>query len=341
MGEQAPWAPTLVRVGSDSVQAWIGWQIAPVLSRYLGPRRTWRVLGTLGGGALNGRRLSGTVRAVSRSTFLRGAIGAVAGLSILTQTGGVAAAGTSGKTGSDPAPEDIRTLNGRELDEVAMRHLAGPDAVNIVETRALGEPAARMSTLDAVPSSAIRHATDATGETTPPHDELEVSGSEIRHPNGITETSVFFYQHRQRMLLHVQHFSEPLNDVRSSAHRLDVDHSVPNGPLLKTAAWSVNGARPTPVPQAELDDLRRDPCGGCPITAIHDETYLGGQCNWVATSDCLLGAGGCTLCAAPGVGWFKIVTCAFQSCPTAYKACCPSTDPVCFPCAPPTNPSMP
>jgi hypothetical protein len=48
LGKDAPWAPTLVRVREDTVDAWVGWRIARVLTRRLGPRLTWRVLGIIG-----------------------------------------------------------------------------------------------------------------------------------------------------------------------------------------------------------------------------------------------------------------------------------------------------
>lgn len=93
IGDDAPWAPTLVRVTDDNVEAWTGWHIAPVLARHLNAKTTWRILGALGGSALdngNGKRVG-----ISRSAFLRGAVGSLVGFGILMKTSTAATASTS------------------------------------------------------------------------------------------------------------------------------------------------------------------------------------------------------------------------------------------------------
>lgn len=44
LGKDAPWAPTLIEVTTNSAKAWTGWGLAVVLTRHLGPVQTWRVL---------------------------------------------------------------------------------------------------------------------------------------------------------------------------------------------------------------------------------------------------------------------------------------------------------
>lgn len=74
LGFQAPWAPTLVRVHSDSVRAWTGRLMIIPLVRQLGPRSTIHVLRSLG--ELRGRVAGLPIRqvengALGRAQFLK------------------------------------------------------------------------------------------------------------------------------------------------------------------------------------------------------------------------------------------------------------------------------
>lgn len=48
LGEDAPWAPTLIEVDGDNVRAWTGLQMGFALSGRLGPIATWRLMQVLG-----------------------------------------------------------------------------------------------------------------------------------------------------------------------------------------------------------------------------------------------------------------------------------------------------
>jgi len=48
LGENAPWAPTLVEVRSDMVKAWTGRRMGLILAGKLGLVATWRVMQILG-----------------------------------------------------------------------------------------------------------------------------------------------------------------------------------------------------------------------------------------------------------------------------------------------------
>lgn len=93
LGENAPWAPTLIEVRDGKVRAWTGIRLGLVLSRFLGPRDTWRVMKVLG--EINAppqaeRTAAITVGGISRGQFLKGVGGAAVALSVLSTTGNLA-----------------------------------------------------------------------------------------------------------------------------------------------------------------------------------------------------------------------------------------------------------
>ncbi|WP_017556425.1 hypothetical protein [Nocardiopsis baichengensis] len=340
LGDGAPWAPTLVRVGTEgdeTVEAWVGWQIAPVLARHLDAGTTWRILGALGGNALSNTRAK-TSR-LSRSAFLRGAVGSFVGLGMLMKTGSAAAADTGPRASmTDADSGDVRRLGGDRLAEAVRRGLKTRDFGNVAETRSVvGPRAAAPASIDEVP---VREADEATGRTAPPAGELEAYGVEIDRGDGITETGVLLYQHEQNVLVHVRMLNEPVDGVQTQVHRLHVEHgSTDDHPRLSTVAHSVNGDVPSPVEDNDLNVLNDDPCGGCNLSCgpanTCGEKHLTSQCNWEATWQCVLGLGGCALCAGCS-GWFMCIGCAITACPTAVDACCTSSDQVCATCVYPT-----
>lgn len=97
LGEDAPWAPTLIELKGREVKAWTGPGMALRLSRSLGPVASWRVmqiLGEFGSEAASERwgehPVAGALaRAVSRGQFLKGAGGVVAGAAVLAGFGWV------------------------------------------------------------------------------------------------------------------------------------------------------------------------------------------------------------------------------------------------------------
>jgi hypothetical protein len=91
MGEEAPWAPTLVEVEPDGVEVWTGRRMGLVLASKLGLVATWRVMQVLGEmrATLKGAGSPGIgAGALTRGQFLKGLGGATVAMSLLS---GVAA----------------------------------------------------------------------------------------------------------------------------------------------------------------------------------------------------------------------------------------------------------
>ena len=82
LGENAPWAPTLIEVEGAKVKAWTGLRMGLVLSRKLGPVTTWRVMQALG--EVRQTPESGKVGVLDRAQFLKGLGGAAVAMSILS-----------------------------------------------------------------------------------------------------------------------------------------------------------------------------------------------------------------------------------------------------------------
>lgn len=93
LGQDAPWAPTLIEVDGTNVRAWTGLRMGARLSRLLGPVATWRVMQVLGDGPARSTRASDGAEAagVSRRQFLKGLAGGLTALSILPATEALAA----------------------------------------------------------------------------------------------------------------------------------------------------------------------------------------------------------------------------------------------------------
>lgn len=92
LGDEAPWAPTLIQVGGGKVKAWTGWKMGINLSRLLGPVSTWRVMRTLGeAGELPKLVASPGSNAVAvdftRGQFLKGVGGGALAMSLLSGGG--------------------------------------------------------------------------------------------------------------------------------------------------------------------------------------------------------------------------------------------------------------
>ncbi|CAN5619208.1 hypothetical protein BH23ACT6_BH23ACT6_14420 [soil metagenome] len=125
--------------------------------------------------------------------------------------------------------------------------------------------------------------------------------------------------------------TEPIDGVKSRAQRMHVD-LADDGELrsLRTVATSLNGAPPKAIPAGtDLENVSSDPCGGCVGCGPgSDCEHLTDECNWEATWQCVVSAGGCAYCVR-FAGWFPCIACALLACPLAVDACCTSTNEVC------------
>ncbi|MGH3148240.1 MAG: hypothetical protein ACRDTR_20855 [Rubrobacter sp.] len=130
LGDDAPWAPTLVEVEGGKVQAWTGVRMGVRLSRALGPVTTWRVMQVLGEANADLRLADSTpVRAVSgltRGQFLKGVGGAAVAISVLSGTGKL------------PSPAEAtlsiryEEIRGNELVSLARRMAGRKDILNVM-----------------------------------------------------------------------------------------------------------------------------------------------------------------------------------------------------------------
>jgi hypothetical protein len=93
LGEDAPWAPTLIEVDGDRVKAWTGFQMGFALTRRLGLIATWRLMQVLGEfrtrlcGQEKGSAVPESEVGLTRGQFLttatKGAAGAALAVSVL------------------------------------------------------------------------------------------------------------------------------------------------------------------------------------------------------------------------------------------------------------------
>lgn len=151
LGDDAPWAPTLIEVKEPTeVRAWTGRSMALPLGRLLGPARTWRVMQVIGemGAASVSERLGdgpagALARTVNRRQFLKGVGGAVGGAAILTGIGWVplvsngvspAQAQTRNQAPQEQAQaaSDPEPLTGDELVSAARKKARRRDVVNLM-----------------------------------------------------------------------------------------------------------------------------------------------------------------------------------------------------------------
>lgn len=149
LGENAPWAPTLVEVKSGKVRAWTGLSMGVALSRKLGPKSTWQVMQALGdvGPAPETGIGSAAASGLSRSQFLKGLGGAVVGMSVLSGTGGLTASATAAEDGHWLAQLSIsssKELSGKQAAVAWVRLTRGRHVRRVLSTRSMGaNPAAR------------------------------------------------------------------------------------------------------------------------------------------------------------------------------------------------------
>ncbi|CAM3558143.1 hypothetical protein NOGI109294_02395 [Nocardiopsis gilva] len=332
LGEDAPWAPTLVRLGEKGVEAWTGWRIASVLSRVLGPKKTWDVLGVLGSRALDGQPSRSTLGKISRSGFFKVGFGAIIGVGLLSKGATASAQSVNGMSG-DVRPEQISDLHGRELIDAALKHLRSEDMENVVDPALLSMGNSRVGDArEAVPAM-LKAGTAETGNVPPSSGEIEVFGKLIQHPGGQTETAIVLYQHEQKLFVHSQEFSSPMDDMASRVRRMHVEMDENDEPELKPVSLSVNGHIPTPVPESDLSTLAQDPCGGCggEGPGSSKKGRIASQCNTSYTWSCIANLGGCAACTACG-GWVACLSCAILSCTTLADSCCNGHSNICTYC---------
>lgn len=129
LGDDAPWAPTLIEVEGPKVRAWTGWRLGVNLSRFLGPAATWRVMQALGEvGAAPEAEKSAVAKAaggLTRGQFLKGVGGAAAAVTMLSGTGKLA------RPAEAATITDTTEITGSTLVDLARRRARSKDMINV------------------------------------------------------------------------------------------------------------------------------------------------------------------------------------------------------------------
>jgi hypothetical protein len=102
LGEDAPWAPTLIEVDADGVKARTGLRVGIAPSRRLGPVATWRVMQALG-------ETASTTESIRSSTSLspKPGSGGIGRRRFLRALGGAAAAVPLLYSGASLLPQEL------------------------------------------------------------------------------------------------------------------------------------------------------------------------------------------------------------------------------------------
>ena len=211
LGEDAPWAPTLVEVDHGKVRAWTGARMAARLSRVLGPIATWRMMQVLGEAnadlELTDSTAVNAISGLTRGQFLKGVGGAAVAVSIL------------GGTGKLPAPAEaavsvrVEEIVGSELVGVARRVAERKDVRNVMDA-AWREKVRGGSVLDAGGADAEVQAIDfGEGRVSFADGDFAVSGDlavlkaarhELPHGNSVMAVS-YAMPERNRLLVYYEY----------------------------------------------------------------------------------------------------------------------------------------
>jgi hypothetical protein len=215
LGEDAPWAPTLVEVEHGRVRAWTGVRMGARLSRVLGPVATWRMMQVLGEAnddlELADSTALNAISGLSRGQFLKGVGGAAVAISIL------------GGTGKLPAPAEaavsvrVEEIAGGELVSVARRVATRKDVRNVMDA-AWREKVRGGSVIDAGGADAEVRAIDfGGGRVSFANNEFSASGDlavlkAARHelPHGNSLLAVTYAMPESNRILAYYEYDKPV-----------------------------------------------------------------------------------------------------------------------------------
>ena len=166
LGENAPWAPTLIEVKGGGIKAWTGVWLGVALGRRLGPATTWRVMQALGearsapGGATSPRGIGG----ISRGQFLKGIAGGALAFSIVPAASlGSAAQAAEGDDlrKLSQGSTAVRTLKGSRTVRLASRNFGAPDWDGVTKTVYKHDGVSRALFIVPLSANADRRGSDA------------------------------------------------------------------------------------------------------------------------------------------------------------------------------------
>lgn len=345
LGEDAPWAPTLVRVTGGEIQAWTGWQIGPALARYVSAGATLRILASLGGNALNSRERP-LPKALTRRTVVRGGVGAFVGWSLLMNAGAATAAARQSQEAQNSGVKTL-PLHGDELLAAAAKAASSVDFSRVASAATLTASAGTTARAGkTVTSKDFVEVSLKTGLERQSAGRIETVGSKQTFPDGSIRYSIGMYNHDQKTLIWSLAGDSPINGIQSDVQRYHVVNPESKEPKLELVSRSINGADVVPVPEGTemlVQAKAQDPCGGCNLKCGPGnpcgEKSLNQVCTGAVVNKCIYSLAGCGACLAAcggGASGVACVLCAIANCPGVVSNCCPGRKPACIRCVYPT-----
>jgi hypothetical protein len=328
LGEDAPWAPTLVEVEGVKVRAWTGVRMGIALSRRLGLRDTWRVMQAVGeanaASKAEGQTTQGAMPGLTRGQFLKGAGGAAVAFTMFTGIGTFASPAFARSKALDEAAEALKSVkrtgvHGRELIDVARRVAQRNDVANVMGrawSTGVRDGRAGTATRDGEQpiflANGARASVGPDGRTQGGDDRVVVGAMRHVLKNG-TNLLVVAYELPTDKLLVYHEYDRPIpdgeGDLKSKADLLSVE-----GDRVITEKSSSNGS----IPLLASARARCSGCnsrGGCRYTTRGCASYSRG---------CLVAScGGCAItCGRTLVANLRCLGCIILVCGYATDSCC-------------------
>ena len=282
LGDDAPWAPTLIEIKGTRVRAWTGLRMGLALSRRLGVYSTWRVMKALGAPEEPDRNPTPAGRGFNRAQFLRGVGGTAFALSVLSGTDVFARIAN--------ASEWVHPLNRNR----------------VISSRSLKGEALREAISKAIASKDVEN---VWPENYPARDQMV--GAHHTYTNGNTVISVSWVVNDQLLIYYLP--TRAIGNYKSQAMRIEV---IPKDAFVLKST-SVNG-RLRPLDSAEasgLADATRA-CRHCKRWRWGCVAVWANGCAACSSSQCIACAGGslakCALCLG----------CLLIACGYGASACC-------------------
>lgn len=319
LGQDAPWVPTLVEVAGGTVKAWTGPRMGVVLAKRLGLVSTWRVMQILGGlGSDVGgspHRVPDTVavdkRSLTRGRFIKGAVGAVSAVSILSGTSMFASAASAWERRASNS-KNYEDVVGEELDRIARSVAGRVDVVNvmgsswsrIMRTGRLVKVVHKGEDVDTL--------TDATPSLRADNGGIKVGGDGAvvkaarHHLEGGNELLAVAFMADNQLVAYYQ-FDAPVDGIKSKAEVWEIDQENDTVTLKNASRNGVVDA-PSLSPENVSSREGRIYCGGCSSSRRRRKVRV---CNRVSYVCLALNCGACVL-GAPG--YLKLL-CVYVYCP--------------------------
>ena len=351
LGENAPWAPTLIENIDDKVRAWTGPKMGLQLVRFLGPVATWRVMQVLG--ELRTKRKVAdstslmTSREMDRGQFLRGVGGAIVAMSMVSGVGAFASPAKAAQ--GFPKSLGVEEMTGKELSDIARTVAEYKDIVNVVgkkrhdkwQSSQILTSCQNGRCYTVVGSHGNCSVRQTDGEITVEGDCALVRAMKHQLEDGRSLLAVV-YETGDQVAVYYE-YDKPWSEagIKSEAMLWRVEGN--NVALIGNP--SRNGVLDVPVPRSGSDfaTAASDPCGSCPT--IDDGPGAFGKttctsCVKIAIGGCILSGALCATCvgtscpAAVGGGLTTpaCVSCLLAACPSVIYSCCDEQGKTCCTC---------